>query len=103
MNREEILERNRKSKPVDEGEQYVEDKSRNVGEIGIIMFFIILFVYKEWKGIPTEDLIGLFWGYLGFSYIGKFKYYRTKRYLVCTILGLLGALIFITSYMLKMW
>ena len=103
MNREEILERNRKSAAVDEGEQYIEDKSRNIGEIGMIFFFIILFIYKLWREIPSGDLIGLFWGYLSFIYIGKLKYCRRKIYFAFSIVSMIGAMVFIVSYILKTW
>lgn len=103
MNREEILERNKNSNTIDEGKQFIEDKSRNIGEAGIILFFVILALYKKWKEIPSEDLLGLFWGYLSFTYIGKYKYYRTKKHLIVTIVGLIGAIAFTVSYILKTW
>ncbi|MGN0144071.1 MAG: DUF6442 family protein [Clostridium sp.] len=103
MNREEILERNKRSSIVDEGEQYIEDRSRNIGEIGIIFFFIVLFAYKIWRGIPSEDLVGLFWGYLSFIYIGKLKYCRRKIYFAFSIVSMIGAMVFIVSYILKTW
>lgn len=103
LNRGEILARNKNSSNVDEGEQFIEDKSRNIGEIGMILFFIVIFVYKKWSGIPAEDLMGLFWGYLGFTYIGKLKYYKTKKHLVSTILSLVATFAFIALYILKTW
>lgn len=103
LNREEILARNKKSSTIDEGEQYIEDKSRNMGEIGMILFFIILFAYKEYRNIPADDLIGLFWGYLSFIYIGKYKYCRTKRNLAFIIVSFVGAIIFTASYILATW
>lgn len=103
MDGDEILERSKNSSTIDEGEQYIENKSRDIGEIGMIFFFIILFVYKIWRDMPAEDLVGLFWGYLGFIYIGKFKYCKRKIYLMFSILSIIGALIFTASYILKTW
>ena len=45
MDREEILRRNKQTQQ-DEGEKFIEDRSRRMGEIGLGIFFILLWVYK---------------------------------------------------------
>lgn len=103
MDREEILKRGKERKGKDEGEQYIESQSRRYGEIGLSLFFILLLIYKWCKGLPTNDILGLFWGYVGVSYIYKYKFSKTKSTLISAICGMIAALAFTLSYILQTW
>lgn len=102
MDREEILRRGKAAKK-DEGEEYAENRSRRMGEIGLGIFFILLWIYKTAKGLPGQDLLALFWGYLGLGYIEKYRYYKTTSSLVSAICGMVAAVAFALSYFIVTW
>ena len=103
MERDEILRRNIETNKVDEGREYVEMKSRRYGEIGLAVFFIALIVYKLIKGLPANDLLAVFWGYLGVGYIFKYRFYKTKSHLVSAVCGMIEAVAFTITYVLQTW
>lgn len=79
MERDEILRRNKQSTKEDEGEQYIEMQSKRFGEIGLCSFFIVLILYKLFKGLPANDLLAIFWGYLGVGSVYKYRFLKTKK------------------------
>jgi len=103
MDRDEILNRNKDSKPKDEGVEFVENKSRRYGEVGFTVIFILLVFYNFAKGLPIYDLLAIFWGYLGMSYVYKYRAFKTKAFLVTAICGIFAALIFLLDYVLQTW
>lgn len=103
MNRDEILNRNKANNPKDEGIEYVEDKSKRYGEIGMCIVFILLVIYNTVKGLPIYDLLAIFWGYLGVSYIYKYRANKTKKSLFTAICGMIAATAFMLSYVLQTW
>jgi len=103
MERNEILNRNKAGKPKDEGLEYIEDKSRRYGEIGFTVIFILLVFYNFAKGLPIYDLLAVFWGYLGMSYVYKYRTFKTKAYLVTAICGMIAAVVFLLDYVLQTW
>lgn len=103
MDKEEILKRNKLSNTKDEGEQYIEMKARRYGEIGLCTFFILLILYKMINNIPTNDLLAVFWGYLGVGYIYKYRYLKTKSSLISAVCGMLAAIAFALAYILQTW
>lgn len=103
MERDEILKRNKQSTHKDEGEQYVEMKARRFGEIGLCTFFIALIFYKMVKDLPTNDLLAVFWGYLGVGYIYKYRYHKTRATLISAICGMIAAVTFAIAYILQTW
>lgn len=103
MNRDEILNRNKAGNPKDEGVEYVENKSKRYGEIGMCVAFILLVIYNFAKRLPIYDLLAIFWGYLGVSYIYKYKTYKTKKSLLTAICGMIAAFVFLLDYILQTW
>lgn len=103
MDRDEILKRNKQFVKKDEGEQYVEMSARRFGEIGLCIFFIALIVYKFVKGLPTGDLLAVFWGYLGVGYIYKYRFLKTKSSLISAVCGMIAAIVFTLAYILQTW
>jgi hypothetical protein len=103
MNRDEILKRNKQAAAKDEGEQYVEMQSRRFGEIGLSVFFIALILYKFLKGLPANDLLAVFWGYLGVGYIYKYKFLKTKGSFFNAVCGMIAAICFALVYILQTW
>ena len=103
MEREEILRRNRAAHEKDEGEQYVEMKSRRYGEIGLCAFFILMMVYKLAKGLPANDLLAVIWGYLGVSFVSKYRLSGNKKFLTSAICGIIAAISFGIAYVFQTW
>lgn len=103
MDRNEILTRNKDSKSKDEGLVYVEDKSRRYGEVGFTVIFVLLVFYNFAKGLPIYDLLAIFWGYLGMSYVYKYRALKTKANLVTAIFGIIAAVVFLLDYVLQTW
>lgn len=103
MNRDEILERNKANHPKDEGMVYIEDKAKRYGEIGMSIVFILLIIYNFVKGLPTNDLLAMFWGYLGVGYLYKYRVNKTKSNLVSAISGMIAACAFLLTYVLQTW
>lgn len=103
MDRNEILTRNKQFTKKDEGEQYIEMKARRFGEIGLCVFFIALILYKFVKGLPANDLLAVFWGYLGVGYIYKYRFLKTKNSLISAVCGMIAAIAFVIVYILQTW
>lgn len=103
MNRDEILKRNKQSPAKDEGQQYAQMQSRRFGEIGLCIIFLVLLVYKFAKGLPNNDLLAVFWGYLGVGDLYKYRFFKTKYSLVCAVCGILAAVTFALSYIFQTW
>jgi len=103
MERNEILNRNKESKSKDEGLEYIEDKSRRYGEMGFTVICMLLIIYNFAKGLPIYDLMAVFWGYLGMSYVYKYRAFKTKAYLVTAICGIIAAVVFLLDYVLQTW
>lgn len=103
MDRDEILKRNKQFNSKDEGEQYVEMKARRFGEIGLCFFFIALILYKFIKGLPANDLLAVFWGYLGVGYIYKYRFLKTNSSLISAVCGMIAAISFAIAYIVQTW
>lgn len=103
MDRDEILNRNKAGKPKDEGKEFIEDKSKRYGEIGFCVIFILLVLYNFFKGRNIYDLLAIFWGYLGMTYLYKYKAIRTKSNLFTAVCGLIAAVCFLVCYIVQTW
>jgi hypothetical protein len=103
MEREEILRRNKDAHLQDEGQQFMESHARRYGEIGLAVFFILITLYKLVKGIPSQDTLAIFWGYLGLTYIYKYVYTRSRQQLFQAACGMLAAVAFTIAYLLQTW
>lgn len=103
MDRNEVLNRNKDSKPKDEGVEYIENKSRRYGEIGLSLMFIVLVFYNFAKGLPVYDLMAVLWGYIGMSYVYKYRASKTKANLVTATCGLIASVVSLLNYILQTW
>lgn len=84
---------------------YVDENLRKKmsGEIGLCIFFILLVIYNFIKGLSVYDLLAIFWGYLGVSYIYKYRAFKTKKSLITAVCGIIAAVGFLLSYVLQTW
>lgn len=103
MDRDEILNRNKANKQKDEREQYIEDKAKRYGEIGLCIVFILLIGYKFYRGIPANDLLAMFWGYLGLGFVYKYRAHAKNASLVSAICGMIASVSFLIAYVIQTW
>jgi hypothetical protein len=81
----------------------VMDKSQDYGLLGLAVIFVVLVVFNLFKGQPIADLNAIFWGYLGMSYISKYRHEKSTTNLVAGICGLIASLASLASYILSFW
>jgi hypothetical protein len=103
MDRDEILRRNKECNPKDEGVVHIEDRARRYGEVGMCIVFILLILYKLVRGIPANDILALFWAYMGVGSVYKYRACKTKSYLVSAVCGTVAAVAFLLAYVLQTW
>lgn len=99
MEKEEILEKSRKEKR-DEGKEFVFDKGRKFGFIGMLIIFCIIAVYNLYNNHPETNsaLISLMFGYLGCEGLGAYTITKKKIDLVKIVLGAVICIYFLAKY-----
>lgn len=103
MNRDEILESNKKLLVRDEGTEFIENRARLKGEACLVTFMLLLMVYNFFKGIPSYDLMTVFWAYMSVTNFYKYRVNRQRLELVTSVAALIAALGFLVSYILQTW
>lgn len=87
MNKEEILERNRKSTTEeDEMEQYINGKAGINAKFVFSIIILVLAIFKYYKHMPTGDIWTIFMAYGATEAFYKYYYLRYKKLLVVGIL-----------------
>jgi len=102
MKKEEILEKSRLEKQ-DEGQKDIEMKSNRYGEVGLVICFIVLIVFKTFKSLPIQDLLSLFWAYLGMKNVYVYQRDKTKTNLIAAVCGMISAVSFALAYFMILW
>ncbi|KGE18728.1 DUF6442 family protein [Paenibacillus wynnii] len=102
MKREEILEKSRQEKR-DEGKEFVLDKGRKSGVIGMVIIFCILAVFNLYNNRQETNsaLIAMMFGYLGFEGLGLYKVTKRKLDLIKIIAGCVISISFLVIYLTK--
>ncbi|MDL2294994.1 DUF6442 family protein [Ruminococcaceae bacterium OttesenSCG-928-D13] len=103
MDRNEILEKNKQSAPMDEGVAFHDNRARGVGVTCMVGLIALLIVYNLFKGQPSESLQAVLWAFIGTEALCKFRYSRGKAFLVAGVAGVLTALVFTVTYVLNTW
>jgi hypothetical protein len=103
MDKNEILERNKKSKYPDEGEQYAEYKASNFGVIGFICFSIIILVINLIRGVKSYDIFAIIGAYSTFESFSRYRYSKRKSELVITAVSFIVAVCFFVFYLLSVF
>jgi len=97
MKKEEILEKSRLEKH-DEGQKDIVIRSSQYGEIGLIVCFIVLIVFKLFNGLPAQDLLSLFWAYLGMKNVYRYQRDKSKANLIAAVCGMIASVCFALAY-----
>lgn len=103
MDRNVILENNKKAKLRDEGTEFVDNRARQKGEAVLMSFMLLLMIYNFFKGISSYDLMTVFWAYAAVTNLYKYQAYRQKSDLVTTIFATVAALGFLVNYFSQTW
>ncbi|WP_283609802.1 DUF6442 family protein [Faecalispora anaeroviscerum] len=103
MDRNLILNTNKKARIRDEGTEFVDNRARQKGEFVLMCFMALLMGYNLFKGIHSYDLMTVFWAYTAVTNLYKYKEYHQKADLVAAIGGIVAALGFLLSYLLETW
>ena len=103
MERSEILEKAKTASQKDEGQEYLNNKARRYGEVGLCAFFLLITGYKLAMGIPANDILAVIWAYVGVGYLSKYRDLKTSRALFQAICGLIAAFAFAFAYLLQTW
>ena len=104
MNKEEVLEKNRKyseKAEEDEREEYISGKAGITAKIVFTLVVIVLSIYNHYKNIPNVDVCIIFLTYCATESLYKYYYLKNKKMLLCGILfsiaAICGLLAFIIS------
>ena len=99
MDKEEILERNRKyNEKIDEDERedYISGKAGINAKIVLALVVVIVTIYKRYKNIPNGDVFSIFLTYCATESLYKYYYLKNKKMLLCGILFSIAAICWFT-------
>jgi len=99
MKREEVLERSRKDK-TDEGKEFVFNKGRKTGFIGMLILFCILAVFNLYNNRQETNfaLLSMMFGYLSCESFGTYNITKRKVDLFKIIIGFVVCIYFLSKY-----
>ena len=94
MDKEEILERNKKSNTSeeDEMEQYINGKAGLTAKITFTLVVVVISLYKLYKKIPNGDIWCIFMTYCATESLYKYYYLRDKKILICGVFFIIAAI-----------
>ena len=98
MTKEEILERSRKEKK-DEGTEYMMNRGRRYG-VAMSSMFIILAVFNMYQGQDNNQILAIFWAYLGYESYGMYTVTHQKKRLVAAAAGVIAGILFAITYVI---
>lgn len=101
MEKELILEKSRQEKN-DEGREFVHNRGRKFGVLGMLIIFSILAVYNLYDNHQETNsaLLAVFMGYLGCESIGIYSITKKKLDLIKAIAGPVLSIYFFVKYFL---
>lgn len=99
MTKEEILEKSRKEKK-DEGTEYMMNKGRRYGVMAMSSMFIILAVFNMYQGQDNNQILAIFWAYLGYESYGMYTVTHQKKRLVAAAAGVIAGILFVITYVI---
>ncbi len=100
MNREEILALSRAEKK-DEGEEFALGKGRLYGEAALTFMYLALLVFNWIYDRDNSMLFGLYWMYLAFELIGRYRVKRQKLLLSGAVISIIASLCFTAGYVIS--
>lgn len=103
MNKDEILERNKKSSKIeeDEMEEYISGKASMGAKLVFSLVIIAVVLYKRYENITTGDIWGIFMAYAATESFYKYYYLRYKKLLAFGILFSIGCIISLFQFVIS--
>lgn len=101
MNKKEILERSRQLHQ-DEGMEYAESQGRKIGFVAFCILFLFLAIFNLFYGesVTFHAISSLFWAFIAGESYGKYRFTKTKLYLVSVIAGSIASFLSIVNYII---
>ena len=104
MDKNEILEKSRKENLLhDEGVLNARDKGRQWGVVGFLALCVLVMAYHLIRGLDNSLPMTFFLGYLSCEAFGQYRIRKEKIFLFSGIIGTVGALASLASYILETW
>lgn len=103
MDKKDILAYNKEHPSGDEREAFIESQLARKANIGFLLTLLLIFGFKVIKGYAYEDLVAIFWGYLGVVYYYNYQYFPSKKTFYSAIITIILFILFLTMYFIKMW
>ncbi len=102
MNKEEILSKSRteNKNKADEWAVFINHKSREFGIKALTIVFCVLTIFNILAGQSNHALYAMYFIYLGFYEIGKFKVKKEKMYIIFGIISTLYGVFRLVLYVL---
>ena len=102
MDKKEILEKSRKENLLhDEGVVHAQETGRRWGGLGFLALCVLIQIYNLALGLDNSLPVVFFLGYVACESLGQYGARREKRFLAVGILGVLGALCALASYVMN--
>lgn len=103
MDAKEILEKNKKAHPEDEGMVFHENRARIIASACVMILILVQLVYNLFKGISSYSLQAVLWGYIGVEAFLKYRFSKNKLYLATGIAGSLASIVFVIDHIMYTW
>ena len=100
MDKKEILQKHKASKPKDEGIEYIDNKANKFGVKGILSVLIIVIIYNAIKGIRNMGFLSIMFAYLGMELYGRYKASKDTTYIYGAIVGIITSIVHLINYIL---
>ena len=100
MNKEEILMKSRKEKK-DEGMIQAENHGREIGISAFCLVFIFVYLFNFFTNQPNHGPFAMFWAFMAAEAYPKYRFSKSKAYLVTTIAGSITSIISLLSLILQ--
>lgn len=103
MNKEVILEKNKKSLcgDGDEREQLISGRANIIAKSVFTVTIILLILFNRWKGLGTDDLWGIFFVYCASESLYKYLYLKEKKILITGIVFTIAAAWSLVAFFLR--
>lgn len=101
LNKAEILEKSRQIHH-DEGMKNAENQGREIGFIAFSILFLFLTIFNLFYGesVTFYAIASLFWAFIAAESYGKYRFTKTKMYLISVIAGGIASLASVANYIL---
>lgn len=100
MDKEEILRKSREEQR-DEGQEYADNRGRKLGISAMTAVMVILVIFNAANDESVYAVLGMYWIYLGFEALGKYRVAKERTMLVSTVAGVFAGAVFVLCHILR--